>query len=125
MKLVDTSAWVHQIRRRGDARIRARVEALLESGDAAWCPLVRLELWNGVGSDLDRRILREYEATLPELPITDQVWRAAYRLADRCRAGGRNAGSNDILIAACARVHGVGMEYADSDFDRILALQDP
>ena len=58
MKLVDTSAWIHQLRRKGDAAVRSRVEALLKAGEAAWCSAVRLELWNGVGSEAGRRILR-------------------------------------------------------------------
>ena len=30
---------------------RDRVNALLASGKAAWCPAVRLELWRGVTND--------------------------------------------------------------------------
>ena len=36
-----------------------RVRRLVESGDAAWCPAIRLELWNEVGDESDRRILRD------------------------------------------------------------------
>ena len=122
MKLVDTSSWVHQIRTRGNLEIRGRVEALLANGDAAWCPQVRLELWAGVGSDLDRKILRDYESVLPDLPITDAVWQLACKLGDQARKVGLSAGSGDLLIAACARHHGVEIETADSDFERIAAL---
>ena len=31
----------------GDPTVRARVEAALTTGQARWCPLVQLELWNG------------------------------------------------------------------------------
>jgi hypothetical protein len=34
--------------RRGPGVLRERVNALLQSGEAAWCPAVRLELWRGV-----------------------------------------------------------------------------
>jgi hypothetical protein len=34
--LVDTSLWLHQLRRSGDPAQRARVVALLEAGRAAW-----------------------------------------------------------------------------------------
>jgi len=56
MKLVDTTSRVHQIRRRGNPIVRARVEQLLRSGKASWCPAVRLEPWAGVGSDADRNL---------------------------------------------------------------------
>ncbi len=91
MKLVDSSAWVHCLRRRGEPKIVDRVRRLVESGAAAWCPVIRLELWNGVGDESDRRILRDFEETLPELPITDDVWAAACALASRCRKTGRTA----------------------------------
>jgi len=117
MKLVDTSSWVHQIRRRGDPLVRARVEQLLRAGEAAWCPVVRLELWAGVGSDADRELLRAYRQRLPELPLTDAVWEEACDLADRCRRAGKTAPPHDILIAACARHHGVEIEHDDIHFN--------
>ena len=67
MLLVDSSSWIHFLRPNGDPLVRARVEAALTSGDACWCPLVRLELWNGAAGDRDRRILRDFETVLPEL----------------------------------------------------------
>ncbi len=119
MKLVDTSSWVHQIRRRGDARVRARVEQLLRSGEAVWCPVIRLELWAGVGSDTDRRVLRAYQQRIPELPVTDEIWDLACNLADRCRRAGRTVPPNDVLIAACARHYGLEIEHEDAHFDLI------
>ena len=53
--LVDSSLWVHQLRKSGDPAQRDRVNALLASGEAAWCPAVRLELWRGVTSDVERK----------------------------------------------------------------------
>ena len=117
MILVDTSSWVHQIRAKGDAAVRMRVEALLSAGTAAWCAQVRLELWAGVRSDQDRKLLRDYERVLPDLPTTDAVWAQACELGDRARRAGISAGAGDLLIAACSRVHGVDLECADSDFD--------
>ena len=99
-----------------------RVRRLVESGEAAWCPAIRLELWNGVGDDSDRRILRDFEQTLSDLPITEDVWAAACALASRCRKEGRTAPAVDVLIAACARYHGVEVEHADSHFDFLMTL---
>jgi predicted nucleic acid-binding protein len=122
VKLVDTSSWVHQIRKSGDPTVRARVEALLVAGTAAWCPQVRLELWAGVRSDQDRKVLRDYGKVLPELPITEAVWRLAYDLGDRGRRAGISPGAGDLLIAACARHHAIELEHADGDFDRLARL---
>ena len=125
MKLVDTSSWIHQIRRRGDPAVRARVEQLLRSGEAAWCPVVRLELWAGVGSEADRKLLKAYEQRIPELPITEEVWEKAYRLADSCRRLGKSTPPHDMVIAACARHYGVEIEHDDLHFDLLASIDDP
>lgn len=125
MVLVDTSSWIHFLRPGGDAATRARVKSLLEGGTARWCPLVRLELWNGARGAREKKVLREFEQTLPELAITPQVWKQADDLARRCRAAGVTVPATDLLIAACARHHGVGLEQADSDFDQLAEVVDP
>jgi predicted nucleic acid-binding protein len=120
--LVDSSSWIHFLRPSGDSEVRARVEAALTAGEACWCPLVRLELSNGAAGDRDRRILRDFEAALPELAIDEEVWATAYELARRARAAGVSVPATDVLIAACARRHGAEVETADSDFERLAAV---
>jgi predicted nucleic acid-binding protein len=63
--------------------------------------------------------LREFEARLPELPITEEVWKRAYIMAQKTKSLGDAAPSPDILIAACAQFHEVGLEHSDSDFNRL------
>ncbi len=122
MILVDSSSWIHFLRPNGDPKVRSRVEAALTSGEACWCPLVRLELWNGAAGDRDRKSLRDFEDVLLEIAIDDDVWASAYELARRARSAGVSAPATDILIAACARRHGADLETADSDFERLAAL---
>lgn len=122
MKLVDSSTWVHALRRAGDGATRERARLLVLSGQAAWCPIIRLELWAGVGTDPERQMLREMEQRIPELSINDEVWQAACELADRCRKAGKRVPPNDLLIVACARYHGVEVEAADAHFDFLKTL---
>jgi hypothetical protein len=122
MTLVDTSSWVEQLSATGNLTVRARVELLLQTGQAAWCAAVRLELWAGAGNEKERATLRAYEQELPELPIDDQVWEEACELASRCRKGGKSAPASDILIAACARHHRVEVETADAHFEFLTSL---
>ncbi len=122
MTLIDTASWVEQLRATGNPVVRLRVEQLLGSGQAAWCAIVRLELWAGVGGDRERQILRTYENHIPELEITDEVWEEACELASRCRKAGKTAPASDLLIAACARHHRVPVETADSHFDFLMNL---
>ena len=119
MTLIDTSSWIHLLRPNGDPAVRSRVEAALKAGDACWCPIVQLELWNGARGDREKRVLRDFATVLPELPIDEDVWNAAYELARRARARGITVPATDVAIAACAQVHGAGLESADSDFQRL------
>jgi hypothetical protein len=76
------------LRPNGDAAVRDRVTRALEAGEACWCPIIRLELWNGAGGDRDKKVLKDFERLLPELAIDDAVWGAAFDLARRARSAG-------------------------------------
>ena len=119
MILIDTSSWIHFLRPDGDPAIRDRVEAALRAGDACWCPVVQLELWNGARGGPEQRGLRQFAAVLPDLPIDADVWSAAYDLARRARTRGVTVPAADVVIAACAHRHGAGLESADKDFERL------
>ena len=121
--LVDSSLWVHQLRKSGDAAKRDRVNTLLENGEAAWCPVVRLELWRGVTNDAERRTLRRYEALLPDYEISVEVWKRSIDLADRARASGVTVPLADLLILACAKIHGLEVAHDDTHFDELLKLE--
>lgn len=125
MILVDTSSWIHFLRPNGDPKVRARVERSLRSGEACWCPLVQLELWNGARGKRERKVLREFARVLPELSIDQEVWTRAYELATGARERGVTVPATDVLIAACALRHGTGLESADSDFDRLTTVGGP
>lgn len=120
--LIDSSLWVHQLRKSGQPAKRDRVNAFLASGDACWCPAVRLELWRGVTNDAERKTLRRYEAVLPDYDISAEVWERAIRLADRGRASGVTAPLADLLIFACAKTHGLALAHDDAHFDELARL---
>ena len=122
MILVDTSAWIHLLRRDGNPIVRARVEAALASGQACWCPVVQLELWNGARGQREQKVLRDFAEALPNLPIDDQTWGASYDLARQTRARGITVPATDVVIAACADRHGAAIESADSDFALLAAV---
>lgn len=119
--LIDTSAWVEALRVRGDEKIRARVHVLIEDGRAAWCHFVRLELWAGAQAREMPR-LEELRRTIHDLEISEPVWKDAYELARHTRAKGFTIPASDLLIAACARFHGVEILHVDKHFDAIANL---
>lgn len=120
MVLVDSSAWIHFLRPDGDIEVRTRVEGALRAGQACWCALVRLELWNGAGNEHEKRVLRDFERVLPELAITSDVWEHAFQLARSCRGVGASVPATDLLIMACAHQHGADLVHADAHFDQIV-----
>ena len=122
MKLIDTSAWIHALRPGGDQGVTGRVRALLEAGEAAWCPMIRVELWNGAQGEHEKRVLREMGRQLIELPISQEVWKHAVELACDARSKGKAVPTTDILIAACAICHGVPIEHTDEHFGLIATL---
>ena len=110
------------LRPSGDPVVRGRVEAALTNGQACWCPLVQLELWNGARGQREQRVLRDFARTLPELPIDEAVWHEAYGLAQRARAAGVTVPATDVIILSCARRHGAVIETADADFGLLEAI---
>jgi predicted nucleic acid-binding protein len=121
VKLIDTSAWVEYLRP-GLSEVGERVEALILSDDAAWCDIVLLDLWNGARGQAEKRKLQEMETIAHRLETSDEVWDLARRLAARCREKGKTIPAIDILVAACAAHHNVGVEHRDTHFEEILPL---
>ncbi len=122
MVLIDTSSWIHMLRESGDTAVRQRVVSALRAGEACWCPMVKLELWNGARGQREQDVLREFDGALTELPIDNVVWAMAYQLARDARARGMTVPAPDLLIFSCAHRHGTVLESADSDFHRLAAL---
>lgn len=122
MILIDTSSWIEQMRRDGRQEIRKRVDLLLSTGEAAWCSVVRLELWNGARGQHEIKVLTEMELSLPELEITNKVWQASYALARSARVAGITVPPQDLLVAACAKHYRVQLEHADAHFDALMTL---
>jgi predicted nucleic acid-binding protein len=120
--LVDSSSWVQFIRPNGAKEAKSRVAALLDAGNAAWCQIVRLELWNGAGDSHEKKLLRQLEEGLPVLPISETVWEEAVGLAVVTRSRGMTIPATDLLIFACARIHGVGIEFDDKHFELLEKL---
>lgn len=116
MTLLDTSSLVHLLRRKGDPAIRDRVQAILLRGDGAICDMVEVELWMGVASAEDEKDVSELAGLLVSLPIDQAVWERAKALAAACRKAGTPVPSPDCVIAACAFVHAVDLDYEDLHF---------
>lgn len=91
-------------------------------GRARLCDFVRLELWNGVGGERERKWLRTREDTIEIVETDLRVWSTARLLARASRERGLSTPSTDSLIAGCARVHGLEILHCDVRFERLRVL---
>lgn len=86
--------------------------------------MVRVELWNGARSTQDHRLLREMEEQLETVPTTPEVWALARDLARLARGKGLTVPAADLVIAACAEHHRLGLIHCDSHFEQLGKLRD-
>jgi predicted nucleic acid-binding protein len=119
--LVDASSWIEFLRGR-DSLPGQRVKELLVRGEAAWCDMTLVELWNGAQGTKEKKILQEMEDELRLYPVNPEAWVKARILARRCREKGVTAPTADVVIAACAAHHKLALEHCDSHFDKVLAI---
>ena len=122
MVLVDTSSWIETLRTGGNAAVRQRVSALVLDGEAAWCDMVRLELWNGVRGGREIRELTELEDVIVSLPIDQSVWDRAVALSRRARSQGLTVQAPDLVIAATAQRHRADVDSIDEHVARLMKL---
>ncbi len=64
MTLVDTSSWIHYLRRDGEPQMKEKVRSLLLDGAAVLCPVVLAEFWMGAGSKKDQDDLTDLSACI-------------------------------------------------------------
>jgi predicted nucleic acid-binding protein len=118
MKLVDTSAWIEFLRGAGNSTA-AGVADLLTREEAAWCEIVALELWNGVTAR-QRPQLEKLERLVTSYPVNAAVWRCARQVASKARDKGLTVPVSDLIISACARVHGLELQHhGDEHFEML------
>lgn len=123
MVLVDTSSWIETLRIGGNAQIRERISGLVVAGEAAWCDVVRLELWNGVRGERERRDLNRLESVVKALEIDGGVWQRAIDLCKEARSRGLNVQVPDLVIAATAQRHEIGVDSADAHVEELMKLK--
>ncbi len=115
--LIDTSVWIHALRPTRNPSIRQQVRYLLAEGRAATCEMIILELVGGTRTEVEYRELCEDLEALQEFPITESVWKSAYRIAHTLQRKGLSVPTTDILIASVALSYPCRLLYQDKHFD--------
>ncbi len=120
MVLVDSSAWIEGLRRKGSLEVSLALEALLEAYEAQWCSPVRLEVLGGARKEERARLGRHF-SIIPYRPAREDDFERATALAWRLRDGGLTVPWLDILIAAIAIHDNVRLYTLDAHFEMIAS----
>lgn len=124
MLLIDNSAWARlESDSLADIR-RAEVAELIRVGEIGVCTPFLLEAgWSARSADDHEAVLVDLLA-LPRCAIDRDVEEAAVAAQrDLARRGHhRSASPSDLLIAACAHIHGAGVLHYDRDYDVLAEL---
>jgi len=120
--LIDSSCWVDFYRRDGDPGIQEAVAAALESGEAATCGIVRVEILAFIARTAEQQIVAADFSALFELPIDSRAVEHAIAWGQALRRKGETAPATDLLIAAVASVNDAVLLHHDRHFETIAGL---
>jgi predicted nucleic acid-binding protein len=121
MKLVDTSAWVEFLRRKGDSEVKHAVARLLQADQAACTCPIQFELLSGV-KDSEETDLNRALALTQHFSFNEGDWRAAALLERRLRTEGVTVPRNDIFVAVVAIRLRQPVLCRDKHFDAIKKI---
>lgn len=120
MHLIDSSIWLDFLNKKSDIELTQRVQELMKNKQAAWCPMIQLELErSGKERASALALLNE---VLPSLEINQAVWSLAHQLAQACSRKGKPVPNTDILIYATAQHHGCEVFHNDKHFDWLAEI---
>lgn len=120
--LADTSAVVRMLR---NQELLAQWADTIGDGAVAVCPVTELEHYFGVRSKADHQQqaarLRE---TFSWVVMPQHVFEYAAQVQEALieRGTHRSAGPIDLLTAATAQRHGLGLLHYDADFEQVAAV---
>lgn len=118
--LVDKSA----LARMPHEAIRARLAPILETGQAATCAIVDLEvLFSARNHEDHRRIRQRRELAYARVPLDETIFQRAIEVQGRLAMRGHHRlPIPDLIVAAAAEAAGLVVLHYDADFDRIAAV---
>lgn len=130
MVLVDSSVWIAAGRRDGPLDVKVALESLLESYEACWCSVIKLEVLGRAKAE-QRPKLSFFFSTIPYKSINEPIWESAKKLCWKLRDAGLTVPTNDVLIAALSienfwRVYSVDNHFVEiAKIEPRLALYKP
>lgn len=121
MVLIDSSAWIEALRRKGKLEVKLAVQGLLDVYEAQWCAPVRLEVMGGARKEERKRLLHHF-SVIPYRHCNNDDWGRAIELAWKIRDTGLTVPWLDVLIASIALHDGNRVYAIDSHYQKIAAI---
>lgn len=118
MKLIDSSAWVEFLRKKGDASVKQAVARLIQTELAAYTCPIRFELLSGVRPE-EEADLEQAFAWSHHVPFEREDWREAALLERQLRAKGLAVPRNDLFVATVAIRTSLPITCRDTHFDSV------
>lgn len=118
--LIDKSA----LARMEHPRVQARLVPLIESGEAATCAIIDMEVLYSTRNHAEHeRVRTRRELAYKRVVLTDGVFRRAIEVQGiLARRGKHRVPIPDLVIAAAAETARMTVLHYDSDFDVIAAV---
>ena len=123
MVLIDTSAWIEALRKKGDTKIRAEVDFVLRNGQARLTEPVLVELFHGANGNSETAFLKNLKESIPILSCQSDCYELAIHIAQLSRKKGITVSSMDILIFSVAKFYGAKLIYKDRHFSLLDSLK--
>ena len=118
--LVDKSA----LARMPKPSVRARLEPIIEAGEAATCAIIDLEvLYSARNRSEYAAILHRRSLAYASVPVTEDVMRRAIEIqGELAQRGQHRISIPDLIIAAAAQAARLIVLHYDADYDRIARV---
>lgn len=118
--LIDKSA----LARMEHPRVRARIEPIIESGEAATCAIIDLEVLYSTRNHAEHvRTRTRREFAYQRVVLTDGIFRRAIEVQGMlAQTGKHRLPIPDLIIAAAAESAHMTVLHYDSDFDTIATV---
>lgn len=121
--LVDTSVWSLALRRRAPAHaVVDELRALIATGRAAMCGVIRQEILSGIRESAAFDQLRDRLRAFGDEPVTTEDYERAAAFYNVCRAKGVQGSNTDFLLCAVSANHALPILTTDADFTRYAKL---
>lgn len=115
--LIDKSA----LARMPSETVRQRLAPIIESGEAATCAIVDLEVLYSVRNQPEHeRIRQRRQLAYHTVPLTEEIFQRAISVqSELAKTGRHRVPIPDLIIAAAAESAGLAVLHYDADFDLI------